>query len=159
IAVEKIFLAIVAVDERIIALESEIDVVKEVQNGRRIGHGQQSHRLVSLAIEMLIAGVERRRKERALSPLEGLLPASIVPDRCRAPAADDKDHFLEQVLLRFQRFSRRDLTDIAIVNAFGAFQIEIHASTAHARPRMQLYLTNILDMERSNCRNSLSVQK
>src|SRR5215510_1840069 len=33
IAVEKILLAVVAVDERIIALENEIDVVKEVQTG------------------------------------------------------------------------------------------------------------------------------
>src|SRR5262252_1925986 len=102
IAVEKILLAVIAVRERVVALENEIDVVKKVQNGRGIGHGQQSDRPVSLAIEMLIAGVERRRKERAFAPLEGLLFASIAPDRCRAAAADDKNHFLEQVLLRFK---------------------------------------------------------
>src|SRR4030095_4875002 len=103
---------------------------------------------------MLIAGVERRRKERAFAPLEGLLLASIAPDRCRAAAADDKNHFLEHVLLHFKRFPRRYLADITIVDAFGAFQIEIHPSTAHARPRMKLYFTDILDVERSNCRNS-----
>src|SRR5262245_20171324 len=159
IAVEKILLAVVAVRERVYAMENENDVLKQVQNGRGIGHGQQSDRPVSLTVEMLIAGVERRREERAFAPLEGLLFASIAPDRCRAAAADDKNHFLKQVLLRFEWFPRRYLADIAIVNSLGALQIEIHTSTAHARPRTQLYFTNILDMERSNCRNSLSVQK
>src|SRR5882724_3977953 len=81
---------------------------------------------------MLVAGVEWRRREGALAPLEGLLLASIAPDGGRAAAADDKNHFLEHVLLRFKRLSRRNLTDIAIVDAFGSFQIEIHAPTSHA---------------------------
>src|SRR5439155_12352154 len=102
VAAEKVFLAGIPVGERIITFEDEVDVVKEIKNSRRIGHGQEPHRFVSLAIEVLIPGIERRRKKRPLAPLEGLLFTSVAPNRRRAPAVNDKNHFLEHVLLWFE---------------------------------------------------------
>ncbi len=54
--------AVVSIGERVIAIEDEIQIMKEVHNRWSRGHCEQTRRFVSLAVEMLIPSVQRRRK-------------------------------------------------------------------------------------------------
>src|SRR5688572_5295213 len=76
--------AAVAIGENESVSEDVIQITVAVDDHRRIGQRDHSHRRVSLRIEMLMPRVEWRREETSFLPLERVLLAALVPDRRRA---------------------------------------------------------------------------
>src|SRR5215468_7365597 len=81
--------------------KDEIQVVKQVHHKRRVGHSEISGRSVALAVEVLVVGVERNRKETSRMPFEGVLLAVFLPDRSRSMPFEDVDHLFVKMLLLF----------------------------------------------------------
>src|SRR5918994_5665063 len=70
---------VIAIAEDEVVVKNVIEVAITVDNHRRVAQRDHSDRSLSLRIEMLMPGVERRRKEAALLPFQGVLFAALVP--------------------------------------------------------------------------------
>ena len=99
-AAEVVLAAVVPVSEMVVAVENEVEVMEKVENRRCIGHGHEAHRLISLSIEMLMPGIERRREKGPLLPFERLLPGAFLPHRRRPVSADHENQLLKKMFLR-----------------------------------------------------------
>src|SRR3990172_7899896 len=138
-----IVLSAVAVGEDELVVEDEIVVVEQVHDQRHVGDRQEARRLAAGAVEVLIPGVEGRRKKTSFLPLKGFLFSFPGPYRRSAPSAQDEDQLLEDLPLRNEIFSRQDLANIRVVGLpdgrfslqDGTVQIDVHAFSSHARPR------------------------
>jgi hypothetical protein len=78
-------------------------------------------------------GVERRREQTPLVPLEHLLVAVVVPQLGGALTVENADYFLVQMTLRIERAAGRNLTDIAAGDSLHAVQLNERRLAAHAR--------------------------
>src|SRR5262245_54917289 len=132
---EVIGLGVVAVAKDEIVIENEIGVVKEVDHHRGVIHREEARRRRS-AIDMLAPDVERRRNNRARLPFDRLLRPTGSPDQRLALAAQDVDHFLEQIALRIRARAGRDFTYVARVDALPADKVDVRAEDAHSLPRL-----------------------
>src|SRR5215831_5312120 len=79
--------------------EDEIQVVKQVHHKRRVGDGKIPGRDVALAVEVLVVGVERNRKETPRMPFKSVLPAVSLPDGSCPVSFEYIDHLLVHMLL------------------------------------------------------------
>src|SRR4030095_6803443 len=66
------FLATEAIVEAKRVIENEVEITKPIDHERRIGHREIAHRSIALHIEVLVPGIERRRKQTTLLPLKSL---------------------------------------------------------------------------------------
>src|ERR1051325_2352662 len=158
-AAEEILLAGIAVRETVVAIKNKIDVVVEIQDGWRVGHRQKTYRFVALAVEMLIPGVQWRRKKRAFAPFEALALPALLPNRRRAAAADNVNQTFEQMLLRLKRLAGRNFADITIIDALGALEIEINPSATDACPWVEFNCGDIFHMKSAHRRNRFFFNK
>src|ERR1035438_10586701 len=97
--------------------------LEEIDHYRSVADGQQPGRS-GAAVPVLAPCVERRPDHRARFPLHGLPGAARRPNVSFALATDDVDDLLEQVALRIGLAARWNLTEIAIVDALAANQID-----------------------------------
>ena len=77
---EVAFFAPEAAGKLIRIVKDKVVVVINVKYRRRVAVADKAHRFASLAVEVLVPGVEWHRKERALLPFESLLLAVVEPD-------------------------------------------------------------------------------
>ena len=126
-----------------------------------IGIADKAHRFASLAVEVLVPGVEWNRKERALLPFEVLLFAVVEPDAGGAAAFEDVDHFFEHLFLGIQFFSRGNLTDVGrrVGRFSGMAQNDVAAQAAPAPPRRNRELSDIADDEISDNGKLFPIEK
>src|ERR1043166_6867690 len=108
---------------------------------------------------MLVPGVERGRKERALAPLECLFAPALAPHGGSTPSAHHKNQCFEQMPLRRQRFARSDFADVAVIHAFGSFEIQINSLCAEPRPIVKLRRANVFNVKRANGWDAFTFEK
>src|SRR5258706_7576922 len=154
---EIIFLGIKAVAKNVRAVENEIAVMDQIHHARRAGDGEKTRRLVAVAIEELMPGVQRRREQRTFLPFESSFRLAFIPDRRRATAADDVDQLFVHMFFRFERFACRDFADISVVGFTGAFQAEAHAQPTGARPWRERFGGDVADEKTLDQRNAFAL--
>src|SRR5262245_45812420 len=99
-AAEVFSFAVETIREITRCVENEVGIVKEVEDDRHAVDGKKSRRLVTLAIEVLVRGVERQSEQTSVLPLKGLLRACVVPDSRRAASFKNKHQVFIEMLLR-----------------------------------------------------------
>ncbi len=115
LAGEVVGLAVEAILEVIPGVEDEVDVAESVDDRWRVGHRHEARGLLARGIEVLVAGVERNGEDRPGAPFERDLHAGVVPHRGRAAAVEDVDHLLEELALRRELATGRDLAHVGVV--------------------------------------------
>src|SRR5262245_715963 len=118
--------------------EHEIDVFVQIDHDRRIGHRHEARGRLAGPVEMLMPAVERDAEDRARLPFEGHARTGIVPDRGRAAPVQDVDHLLEQLAVRIELATRRDLADIAVVAGARGIVVEKDRAAAAALPGLEV---------------------
>src|SRR4029077_6110239 len=81
--------------------KDEIHVMKQVHHKWCIGDGKIPGGSVTLAIEMLIVGIQRNRKETSRMPFEGMLLTVFLPYGSRPMSFENVDHLLVKMFLLF----------------------------------------------------------
>jgi hypothetical protein len=113
----------------------------------RIGDGQIAGRPVAATVEVTVPGVQRNREEAARLPLERDLLTLVIPDLGRAVALQDVDHLLEELAAWVGRLAGWDLTDVGVIRATRAVEVDVGAEPAPARPGPHLDGPQILHAE------------
>jgi hypothetical protein len=86
ITAEIIRIAVVAIAECKIVIEDEVEVVKQIDNDRRIGDGGEAHGFRT-AIDVRAPRIQRRRNYAAALPLNRPLVGAGCPNHALACAA------------------------------------------------------------------------
>src|SRR5947209_15991014 len=122
---------IVPIAKRIIVVEDEIQVVKEVDDDRRVCHDKKTRRRVA-AIDVLTPDIQRWSQHTAGFPVNRLFAlAARIPDDGFALAIQDVKHLFEEVSLRLGLCARGQLAKITYVKAFPTDQVNV--GSLHAR--------------------------
>src|SRR5215510_3556786 len=135
-------------------VENEVGIVKEVEDDRHAVDGEKSRRLVTLAIEVLVRGVERQGKQTPVLPFKGLLRSRVVPNSRGAASFKNKDQIFIKMPLRVCVFARSNLQHIRTGCSLRAFHIDEGPSSSGSVPRFQFNLLQILDKKGLNYRYS-----
>src|SRR5262249_4475909 len=97
-------------------------------------------------VMVFMPSIHRDREITAFLPFESLLAARINPYRGRPLTLEYIHGLFEQMPMRLKRLPWRDLSDVRIIEAPSAFQIQKCRQTIAARfPRTQLEIIKILD--------------
>ena len=140
LAAEVIGLAVEALHEITRGVEDEICIVEEIKDDRHAVDGEESGRFVSLAVKVLVPGIERQCEKASLLPFEGLLRSFVVPNGRRAPPLENVDHVFVEMSLRIQALSRGDLAHIGACCPFRAFHVDEGSVSSDPVPVRQLNL-------------------
>lgn len=127
-----------AVGESELIIQDKIEIAKAVDHYRRVGERDEACRLVSLGVEVLAPGVQRRRKHAAFVPFESLLASTFLPDGGGAATFDDVDEFFEEIALWQRLALGGDFADIGVAAPPGAEHVDESARRAFAPPRAEL---------------------
>jgi hypothetical protein len=84
-----------------------------------------------------------------------MLFALLLPDAGRAVTFDDVNHLLVEVLLRLQFAAGRDLANVAVVDAAGAFEHDERAEAALQVPGLDRDRLQVFDEEAGDNRDFL----
>ena len=147
---EVVRLAVEAVIEVVPRVEHEVEVTEGVDDDRRIGHGDEACGVLAGAVEVLVPGVQRNRKERARLPFEGDLLPGVVPHGRGPASVEHVDHLLEQLTLRSELLARRDLADVAVVRRARRIMVQEHAAPAAPRPGLELDGVQVRHVKRAD---------
>src|SRR5437764_8362311 len=147
-AAEEVRLAVVAVAEGVVVVEDEVEVVEEVNDDGRVRHHEEPRGLRA-AVDVLTPDVQGRRKHAPGLPPDSLLPtAPRIPDDALALAAQNVHDLFEQVALGFRLSARRDLAEVADVDALAADKVNVSAAhaSAQALPGLDLRRAQVGDV-------------
>src|SRR5262249_34016650 len=137
------FLRALPFGKRVVVVEDESLVMEEVDHQAKIVGGGEPRPLAPAGIEVLVASVERQRKETLRAPLE-TVPAPVAHlDRRAAVAREHVDHFLEHVPLRRALCARREIEDEDRDEVAAALQVCNGTLDAEARPRRRWDLNEV----------------
>ena len=99
LAAEVFVLAVETIREITRCVENKVGAVKEVEYDRHAVDGEESSRLVPLAIEVLMPGVERQSEQTPVLPFKGLFRPFVVPNsRCSAAFENKNQVFIKMSL-------------------------------------------------------------
>ncbi len=144
-AAEISFFAAEAIGKAEGIVENKIQIAKPVDHHRCICKRDESRRLISLNVEVLAPGVERRREHAALLPFEGLLSAAFRPNAGRAAPLDHIDQLFEEIALRQRLPLRRDFTYVTVAATPCADHIDKRAGSSLTFPRLDRHGRQIID--------------
>src|SRR5713226_405081 len=142
-SVEIVGVRSVAVAEVEGALKNEIEISKEVQNERSVGDGKQARGL-SVG-EVLVGGVERRREETSILPLEHVACAPAVPDPGRPSSSEHQHDLFVEMPLWKRLLSGSDLQRISIAGPPRAVEVDERATRSEPRPLFERQAMEVLD--------------
>src|SRR5262245_33795255 len=150
LAAEVFSLAVETIREITRGIENEIGIVKKIENDRHAVDGEKSRRLVPLAVEVLVPGVERQGEQTAVLPFKGLLRSLVVPNSRRTASLENKNQVFIKMSLRVCVFARSYLQNVSPGCPFRAFHVDEGSFSSGSVPRLQLNLLQILDKEGLN---------
>src|SRR5262245_2696236 len=82
----------------------------------------------------------------------------MVPYRCRAASAHNIDQFFEQVSLRFQGLSWRDLADVSVIGLASACKTNPTSQPPGSRPWLERNFPNVFKTKSLDKRNPFACQ-
>src|SRR5215475_6015017 len=111
---EVTILAAKSIRENKSVIENKTEIAKSIDHDGSVRQHDESRWLITLCIEMLTPGIERRRKHAALLPFKSLLSASFLPNRGGAAPFYNINELFKEVALGQSLIFRRNFTDISI---------------------------------------------
>src|SRR4029450_3095302 len=138
LAAEVFGLAVETIREITRGVENEVGIMKEVEDDRHAVDGEKSSRLVPLAIEVLVRGVERQSEQTPVLPFKGLLRSFVVPNSRRPASFENKNQVFIKMSLGVRVFAGIYLQNISTGCSLRAFHINESAVAAGSIPRVQL---------------------
>src|SRR4030095_15219545 len=134
----KVFgLAVETIREITRGVENEVGILKEVEDARQAFNGEKSSRLVPLAIEVLVRGVERQGEQAPVLPFKGLLRSFVVPNSRRTASLENKNQVFIKMSLGVCLFARSYLQNVSTGCSLRAFHVDESAVAAGSIPRFQ----------------------
>src|SRR2546422_585755 len=131
---KEVRLAVVSIAKRIVVVEDEVQIVKEVDDNGRVRHHQKTRRRVA-AIDVLAPDIQRWSQHAAGFPANRLFAlAAGIPDDGFTLAIQDVKPLFEEVSLRLGLCPRGRLAKITDVKAFAANQIDVGSLHARSQP-------------------------
>src|SRR5215467_16254234 len=106
LAAEVFRLAVKAIGKITGRIENKIGAMEEVKNDGHAVNRKKPRRLASLAVEMLIPGIERQCEEAPFLPFERLFSAFIIPNSGSAASLQNIAHVFIEMSLGIETFSR-----------------------------------------------------
>ena len=141
---------VVPILELVRVVEQRVLTPVQVENRRRVGHAEEQGRAGG-GIDDSMPGVQRWREEATRLPLEGLFLVSIVaaPDLRRAAPLKHVEDLLVHVLLCSYGARTGHLDDVYPLEPAAAVKLDERASSAHALPRSQRQVTDVVEAHRA----------
>ena len=108
------------------------------------------------AVQVLVPDVQRDGEDTPLLPLERRAAVRVVADERRAPALQNVDVLLEEVLLRGHLAAGRDLRDVGVVRAAVAVEVDVRAEAVEPGPGRDLDGAEVVDGEPGDVGDALA---
>src|SRR4029453_326367 len=134
----KVFgLAVETIREITRGVKNKVGIMKEVEDDRHGVDGEKSSRLVPLAIEVLVRGVERQGEQTTVLPFKGLLRSFVVPNSRRPASFENKNQVFIKMSLGVCVFARSYLQNVSTGCSLRAFHVDESAVATGSIPRFQ----------------------
>src|SRR5262249_30826816 len=120
-----------------------------MEDRRRVSNAKQQGR-VGGSVDNAMPGIQRRREEAALLPLESLLLVRVVaaPDLRRAAALKHVEDLLVHVFFGSNGARAGHLDNVHSLQSAAAVKLDKRALTAHPLPRSQSQVANVVESHR-----------
>jgi len=135
LAAKKVALTGKPVGKLVARIEDKVGRPEDVKDQRRVVDRDKPHRLRGRAVEVLIPGVERRRKEASRLPLDGNRPVSTAaPELSRSAPLEDKNLRLIEVADRTEALPRWNLPYQRPDKSLGSLEVTVGCGSSETLP-------------------------
>src|SRR5262245_6084464 len=141
---------VVAILELVRIVEQRVLSPVKMKDGWRGSNAKQQGR-VRGSVDDPVPGIQRRRKEATLLPLESLFLVRVVaaPDLRRAAPLKHVEDLLVHVFFRSNGARTRHLDNVHSLQPATAIKLDKRALTAHPLPRSQSQVADVVESHRA----------